>query len=341
MERREILVLGVVLLIVIGLPAAALGYQYRLRPALSPTRIIDIRAAAPEAGGFQPDAIQVKAGETVTLRFSSLDVTHGIAIGPGLGIDLGQIDPGQVKEITLTFDHAGTYTFYCNSWCSRDHWRMRGIVQVSDPAHPDALPTPQHDPVIEALTTEKVDIDDNVHAGDHPLPTLPLDRTPSAAHGKTLISSVNVPAELRATAWRRSHSPAQALDLLAAANPGIARPNLADVVAYVWTGGLSPDQFAAAQSLYNKNCAACHGQTGGGDGPAAAGLTPNKPVIFADPGYMFTRRDDVLYAKIRRGGMGTDMPNFGTLFTTDETWALVDYLRSFAVTGEYTSGDAP
>jgi len=96
MERRERLAFVVVLLIVLGLPAAALGYQYRLRPALSPTRIIDIRAAAPEAGGFQPDAIQVKAGEPVTLRFSSGDVTHGIAIGPGLGLDLGHVDPGQV-----------------------------------------------------------------------------------------------------------------------------------------------------------------------------------------------------------------------------------------------------
>jgi hypothetical protein len=25
--------------------------------------------------------------------------------------------------------------------------------------------------------------------------------------------------------------------------------------------------------------------------------------------------------------MGTDMPNFGTLFTIEETWALVDYLH--------------
>ena len=136
MERREKLAFVVLLLILIGLPAAALGYQYRLRPLIAPTRIIDIRAAVPEAGGFQPDAIQVKAGETVTLRFSSVDVTHGIAIGPGLGIDLGHVDPGQVKEVTLTFDHAGTYTFYCNSWCSPDHWRMRGVVQVDDPANP-------------------------------------------------------------------------------------------------------------------------------------------------------------------------------------------------------------
>ncbi len=339
MDRRELVALFVVFLIIVGLPAVALGYQYWLRPMLAPTQIIDIRAAAPEAGGFQPDAIQVKAGEKVTLRFSSVDVTHGIAIGPGLGIDLGHVDPGQVKEITLTFDHAGTYTFYCNSWCSPNHWRMRGIVQVVDPAHPDALPTPQHDLVIEALSTEGVDIDDNVHAGDLPLPTISLDRSPSAAHGEVLMSAVNTPADLQDTAWRRSHSPAQALDLLTAANPDMSRPDLVDVVAFLWVGGLSPEQFTAAQNLYNKNCAACHGETGAGDGPIASS-TANNPVVFADPGYMFTRRNDVLYAKIRRGGMGTDMPNFGTLFTQNETWALVDYLRSFSLVGESTSGHA-
>ena len=339
MDRRELVALFVVLLIIVGLPAAALGYQYWLRPTLSSTRIIDIRAAAPEAGGFQPDAIQVNAGEKVTLRFSSVDVTHGIAIGPGLGIDLGHVDPGQVKEITLTFDHAGTYTFYCNSWCSPDHWRMRGVVQVIDPLNSNSGLTPQRDPIIVALIAEGVDIDDNVHLGDHQLPTIPLDQSPSEAHGEMLIAAVNVPADLQDAAWRRSHSPAQALDLLAAANPDMSRADLVDVIAFLWSGRLSPEQFTAAQNLYNKNCAACHGETGAGDGPVASS-TANNPVIFADAEYMFTRRDDVLYAKIRRGGMGTDMPNFGTLFTQDETWALVDYLRSFSVTGESSSRDA-
>jgi len=45
---------------------------------------------------------------------------------------------------------------------------------------------------------------------------------------------------------------------------------------------------------------------------------------------MTTRRSDVLYAKIRRGGMGTNMPNFSKLFTPDEKWALVNYLWRFA-----------
>ncbi len=335
MERRELLALAAVVLILVGLPAAALGYQYGLRPALSSTRIIEIRAAAPEAGGFQPDAIQVRAGEKVTLRFSSVDVTHGIAIGPGLGIDLGHVDPGEVKEITLTFEHAGTYTFYCNSWCSPDHWRMRGTVRVDDPVQAEIFPTPQRDPVIEALATAGVDIDDQVHAAaDHVMPAITLDRPPTAARGEALLSSVQVPADLQDTAWRRSHTPAQALERLVAANPTQSRADLADVVAYLWAGDLP--QLDAAQTLYNKNCAACHGETGAGDGPVASS-TANQPVVFADAGYMFTRRDDVLYAKIRRGGMGTDMPNFGTLFTQAETWAVVDYLRSLSMTGESTS----
>jgi hypothetical protein len=54
-----------------------------------------------------------------------------------------------------------------------------------------------------------------------------------------------------------------------------------------------------------------------------ADTTAEKLVAFADAAYMFEMRSDVLYAKIRRGGMGTEMPNFGTLFTPDETWVLV------------------
>jgi mono/diheme cytochrome c family protein len=217
---------------------------------------------------------------------------------------------------------------------------MRGVVQVDDPANPGALPAAQRDPVIESLIAEGVDIDDNVRMGgdNHTLPSTPLDRPPAAARGAALMTSVVIPGDMQDEDWRRSHTPAQALDLLIAANPDVARADLVDAVAYLWSGGLSQDEFAAARELYNKNCAACHGETGAGDGPVASS-TASDPIVFADPAYMFTRRDDVLYAKIRRGGMGTDMPNFGTLFTQDETWALVDYLRSFA--SENTSQDTP
>ncbi len=68
--------------------------------------------------------------------------------------------------------------------------------------------------------------------------------------------------------------------------------------------------------------------------------TAQIPVALTDPNYLFGMRGDVLYAKIRRGGMGTDMPNFGTLITPEETWALVDYLWTLSLeTDERTTGE--
>jgi len=329
MERREWVALVVLVFILIGVPAITLGYQHWLRPAAASTRVFDIDARIPEDGGFAPDAIRVAVGETVTLRFSSADVTHGIAIGPGLGMDLGHVDPGKVKEITLTFDQPGTYTYYCNAWCSPDHWRMRGTIQVVDPDNPGMVVPAQPDPVIEALIAEEIDID-AVHTGDETRDEdHALTSQPSPQRGEQIIDNLTVPAELVTRDWRRSHTPLEAVDLLAGHNPAASRSDLLDVVAYLWVREASPAVLSASQQLYNKNCAACHGQYGGADGPAAS-TTAEDPVAFGDAGYMAGMRGDVLYAKIRRGGMGTDMPNFGTLFTPEETWGLVEYLWALA-----------
>ena len=93
-----------------------------------------------------------------------------------------------------------------------------------------------------------------------------------------------------------------------------------DVIAYIWT---QTEPNTTAVDLYIKNCAACHGETGVGDGPAA-GTTIEEPASFADTAWL--RRGDIWYAKIQRGGMGTDMPNFGTVFTGEETLEIVTYL---------------
>ncbi|MBI1281356.1 MAG: c-type cytochrome [Anaerolineaceae bacterium] len=330
MDKRELLARVSLALLLIVIPVSLVVYQYVLRLQLSGVRIIDIKAVVPEQGGFQPDSIQVQSGETVTLRFHAEDVTHGVAIGPVLGVDLGEIDPGHTKEVTLTFDKAGTYTFYCNTWCSPNHWRMRGVVEVRDVAN--AIPVAQRDPVIETLTTQGIDIDDTVHSGGQSKISSEINGfQPSAQRGAVVISQLSIPRELTDIGWQQRHSPQQATALLVVDNPNASTSDLADAVAYLWAGNVNPQTLSSAASLYNKNCAACHGQTGSADGPIA-GQTAVKPIAFADLAYMWMRRDDVLYAKIRRGGMGTDMPNFGTLFSPEETWALVDYLRSLSVT---------
>ncbi|MBK8045736.1 MAG: c-type cytochrome [Anaerolineales bacterium] len=288
-------------------------------------RTVDVMANVAESGGFQPDHIEVSAGETVVVRFHTKDVTHGVALGPGLDVDLGDIAPGEVKAVKLTFDEAGTFTFYCNRWCSPNHWRMRGIIAVSN-SH-GTTPGAPRDPVIENLIAEGVDIDSAVHEMTRPVDTQPV--RPSIVRGAAIRSTFSIPAELTATAWRRTHAPEEGSALLAQANSAISSADLEDIVASFWAS--APDGFnaRATAGLYAKNCASCHGAQGAGDG-LAAGLAQQPPPSFADPNRMVARRNDVLYAKIRRGGMGTGMPNFGTLFTPEETWDLVHLLRSFS-----------
>jgi len=340
-NRLEFFARVLLALIVVGLPSLVLGFQFVVRPRLDGPRTIDISASSPENGGFQPASVTVDAGETVMLRFASNDVTHGIAIGPGLGIDLGHVDPGHVKEVTLSFAEPGTYTFYCNTWCSLDHWRMRGVVEVRDPANPSAIPARQVDTVIEALVAEGVDID--APHGESPpmndmdaMPVLP--ERPSAQRGRQITPALDIPPELLDESWRRSHTLIQSVELLLRRNPQTSRNSLADAAAYLWTINTSTPTRAGAELFYSKNCAACHGQTGDGNGIVST-LIAESPVAFSDSNYLFSRRGDVLYAKIRRGGMGTDMPNFGTLITPEETWALVDYLWTLGIKIEERTTD--
>jgi mono/diheme cytochrome c family protein len=278
----------------------------------------------------------VEAGDKVMLRFHAQDVAHGVAIGPGLGVDLGNIAPNTTKSVVLVFEEAGTFTFYCNLWCSPNHWRMRGVIDVAA-AHdaPAREPAPvKRDPVIDALIVEGVDIDTATphteHSADQAAtPTGQAMLAPSAPRGAALVGTIVVPSDVEDRDWQQTHTPREGLARLTTANPSADSEELADLTAFLWVSNAAPDQLLEAEKRYAKNCAACHGEKGNGDGHAA-GLGPQPPASFADPERMFDRRFDVLYAKIRRGGMGTGMPNFGTVFTPDETWSLVDHLWRLA-----------
>lgn len=329
-ERSELLARLILLLILAGLPLALFGYQFVWRPALAGVRTIDIVAAAPEGGGFQPDTLRLAAGERVRLRFSAPDVTHGLAIGPGLGLDFGQIDPGQVKEVEVTFERPGRYTLYCNTWCSPNHWRMRSTIDVYDPADPGALPlNTTSDPVIASLAERGVDID-----APHQAEAIFVEQ-PSAVQGAEIVRKLGntLPSQLARAAWRRTHTPVEGWTLLRAT--GLSESEAWDAVAFLWLEDTAAGRRKTAASLYAKNCAACHGESGNGDGPGAEALAAQEiassdgPTNFSAPNLMLGGTSDIYYAKIRRGGMGTGMPSFGPLFTSDETWLLVDYLWTF------------
>jgi high-affinity iron transporter len=89
-----------------------------------------------------------------------------------------------------------------------------------------------------------------------------------------------------------------------------------------------PPDVGAAAALYAARCAACHGASGHGDGPAAKGLEP-PPTDFHDRDRASKRTVHELYATIRFGLRGTAMPAFTDL-SDDARWSLAFHVASFA-----------
>ena len=68
-----------------------------------------------------------------------------------------------------------------------------------------------------------------------------------------------------------------------------------------------PPDLVRAKVLFEANCAACHGATGGGDGPLGAKLTP-PPIAFTDRDRARSRSVLALYQVVSQGVAGTSMP---------------------------------
>jgi len=96
----------------------------------------------------------------------------------------------------------------------------------------------------------------------------------------------------------------------------------------------SPDLLALGKRLYDKQCAACHGASGRGNGEAAYLLYP-KPRDFVAAQYRLvstwerTATDEDLFRTISRGMPGSAMPSWGHL-SEEERWGLVHYVKSLA-----------
>lgn len=126
--------------------------------------------------------------------------------------------------------------------------------------------------------------------------------------------------------------PALALSLLAAV--AAAGASAAEPAAESAAVAASPEVLALGGKVYRRQCAACHGDQGRGDGEAAYLLYP-KPRDFVTGRYRLvsswegvpTDRD--LYRTISRGMPGSAMPSWGHL-PERERWALVHYVKSLA-----------
>ncbi len=286
------------------------------------------------------------------MRMTSDDVMHSFAIGMS---DDAPVDllPGKWVETTLVFDKPGRYTYYCTRWCGRNHWRMRGtIIVTGEERDNNTVNDAAEKPLYLAL-------DLNLDA-PHIAGVVPQSE-PSAERGRTLEPRLPAYALDRDTylkyspelVWKRLRSEPDIADLDDAA--------LWDAVAWIWQRQTSPEALAKAAEIYATNCAACHGETGRGDGVMIEGLptfnpaeihkedhpTANEtqgnaqmagsemglsaPGDFTDPALLLGTSPALLEGKILRGGMGTGMPYWGPIFTEDEIDALIAYLYKFAM----------
>jgi cytochrome c oxidase subunit 2 len=319
--KAERLARFVIVVLAIVLPAMALF-------ARSDGGAIEIHARVAEDAGWAPGNLSVAAGEPLKLRLTSDDVVHGFAIGQGAWPSL-DVMPGEIAETTLVFDKPGKYTFYCTRWCGPNHWRMRGTIEVSGSSSEVISNTPP------LYMTLGLNIDD-----PHPSEVVPSIR-PSAKRGADL--GVTIPAGYATPEVYRTRTPESVWNDLRrpSLSNGLSDDQVWNLVALVWRSNASEQALAEGQKLFAQNCAACHGESGRGDGvmagslikpapmPDMAGHDTAAPVDFANGKNMLRASSAILQGKIIRGGMGTGMPYWGPILTDEQIWSLIDYLWSF------------
>jgi len=85
------------------------------------------------------------------------------------------------------------------------------------------------------------------------------------------------------------------------------------------------ESVAIGEPVYAAACVACHGVSGLGDGPAGAGLPKPPADLFV---HVPLHSDTILFEFIRDGIAEAGMPGQDGIFTEDEMWHLVNYLRA-------------
>ncbi|ETX01233.1 MAG: hypothetical protein ETSY1_08080 [Candidatus Entotheonella factor] len=79
-------------------------------------------------------------------------------------------------------------------------------------------------------------------------------------------------------------------------------------------------------ALFLTHCSVCHGQTGRGNGPAAAGLNP-QPANLTSP-HVDDHTDGDIFWWLNYGIAGSAMPSFQDTLSDTERWELIRFIRS-------------
>jgi mono/diheme cytochrome c family protein len=98
------------------------------------------------------------------------------------------------------------------------------------------------------------------------------------------------------------------------------------------------ESLARAKKIYGYECALCHGDDGSGAGDLAKKMKAKLP-DFRDPTALKATTDGELYYVINKGK--GEMEGEGARVKPDDTWNLVNYIRSFSKLQAATAAQGP
>ena len=85
--------------------------------------------------------------------------------------------------------------------------------------------------------------------------------------------------------------------------------------------------IALGKKIYERQCLACHGAKGQGDGPAAAHLEKRPGNLSSSK--LWEQSDGALFWKVNEGHR--PMPTFKHIMSDEERWPVINYIRTLSL----------
>lgn len=139
-------------------------------------------------------------------------------------------------------------------------------------------------------------------------------------------------------AYRRTADPAIMYDQITNGNLDVGMPPFGplssnpiddvgrwDLVGAVYSLSTPPEAIEQGRAVYQAECAACHGDTGTGDGPEAAG-SATTPTDLTQLDYWFTRSNETVFTALAPNAI----PDHAYDLSEDDLWVAVDFARTFS-----------